>query len=49
MVVVPEAVYLIKAFNMLTEPFLNYSISKAPYGPFQTTVFALPIVSAFSY
>ena len=37
MVVVPVAVYLIKAFNMLTDPFLNCSISKAPYGPFQTT------------
>ena len=36
-VVAPFEVYLTKAFNILTEPFLNYSISNAPYGPFHTT------------
>jgi hypothetical protein len=38
-VVAPLDVYLTNAFNILTDPFLNYSISNAPYGPFHTTNF----------
>lgn len=41
MVVAPLDVYLTNAFNILTEPFLNYSISNAPYGPFHTTNFII--------
>ena len=37
-VVLPWEVIVIRSFKTAVLPPLNYSISNAPYGPFQTTL-----------